>query len=695
MIKRLFILLSGLLIVLRLNSQDLYPSGNTVIEDLIENIARNSEDELDYTALFDDLSYFLENPLNLNTASIDDLERLHFLTDFQIISLKKYIEDNGELLTIYELPLVYGYNEEIARLIGPFVSVENAASRQGKTKSPGFLEQTDNQLFIRTTKILQEQKGYADVPDSVINKNPNNYYLGSQFKLYARYSFEYKDKIRAGYTGEKDAGEEFFRGSNPYGFDFNSGYIQLSNIWKIKDLILGDYQAGFGQGINTWSGLAFEKSPDVLNLRRKSQGISRFTSTNENVFFRGLATTLNFNHLELTGFISSKKIDANITEKDSLSEEPLSFSSLQTSGIHALPGQIEDENAARETVFGGNLNYSFENGRVGLSATHYFLNGELPGGGDPFEFFSFSGSKNTNFSVDYYVQLSKLSLFGEAGISTSKGLAILNGVMIDLKPPLTLSVLHRYYQKDYQALYANAFSENTVTSNENGLYLGIQAFPFPQWSFSGYLDAFSFPWLRYNTSSPSSGYDWLLQTDYSVKGGLNAYVRFQGNSKPVDVSGDGPGIDNTTSRMLSRIRFHICYPVGKVLTFQDRLELSFSKIQGETLLKGFLVYHDIIFRPDKIPISFIIRYAMFDTDGWDPRIYAYENDVLYSFSIPAYYGRGIRTYLNIRYTFNQHFDLWFKIADTYHPQEVTIGSALDEIKGNHKTDLRLQVRIRF
>jgi hypothetical protein len=542
---------------------------------------------------------------------------------------------------------------------------------------------------------LQEQAGYADVPDSVISQNPNARYLGSSVKLYSRYAFQYNDRIRAGYTGEKDAGEEFFRGTNSYGFDFNSGYIQLSNTWKIKDLIFGDYQVGFGQGVNTWSGLAFEKSPDVLNLRRKSQGISRYTSTDENVFFRGLAATFNINRFELTGYFSSKKIDANITDPDSLSEEPLTFSSFQTSGIHALPSQIEDEDAIRETVIGGNINCKFENARVGFSATHYFFNGELVEGDDPYEFFSFYGSKNTNFSMDYYAQLSKLSLFGEAGLSTNKGFAILNGAMIDLKPPLTLSVLHRFYQKDYHALYANAFSENSTTSNENGLYLGILAFPFPSWTFSGYLDAFSFPWLRYNNSSPSAGYDWLLQVDYHVKNGLNAYLRYQGNRKPVDISGEGPGIDSTIHKMLSRIRFHFDYPVGPVVTFQERFELSFSKTESESLLKGWLIYHDILFKPARIPVSFVLRYAMFDTDGWDPRIYAYEHDVLYSFSIPAYHDRGIRTYLNVRYTMNKHFDFWLKIADTYYPQEQTIGSGLDEISGKHRTDLRLQVRVKF
>jgi hypothetical protein len=695
MIKKIFILICASLAALRINSQDISPSETIVIEDLIENIARNSGDELDYTALFNDLAYFLENPLNLNTATVEELERLHFLTDFQIISLKKYISENGELLTLFELPLVYGFTEETARIISPLVTVENADSRQAKPGPSGFLEQTDNQLFIRASKTLQKQAGYADVPDSVIIQDPNKYYMGSPFKLYTRYAFKYRDRIKAGYTGEKDAGEEFFTGSNSYGFDLNSAYLQISNTWKIKELIIGDYEVGFGQGINAWSGLAFEKSPDVLNLRRKSQGISGFTSTDENASFRGLAATFKISRFELTGYFSSKNIDANITEQDTLSEEPLVFSSLQTSGIHAIPGQVEDEDAIRETVIGGNFNCSFTNARVGFTAIHYFFNGEFIGGDDPYDLFSFTGNENSNFSVDYYAQLSKLSLFGEAGLSTNKGIAILNGALIDLKPPLTLSVLHRYYQKDYQALFANAFSENTVTSNENGLYLGIQAFPIPSWTFSGYIDAFSFPWLRYNTGFISSGYDWLLQADYHPKNGLNAYLRYTGNRKPVGVAGQTAGSDSTVTKMLSRIRIHIEYPAGYLLTFQDRIELSFSKTGGEPLLKGFLIYHDFIFRPDRVPVSLILRYAMFDTDGWDPRIYAYENDVLYSFSIPAYSDRGIRTYLNIRWTMNKHLDFWLKIADTYYSQKNTISSGLDEISGKHKTDLRLQVRIKF
>ena len=63
------------------------PDGNKnkAIEDLIEEIASNSDEELDYTALYDDLNYFFNNPLNLNEATEADLERLQFLKNNSIV----------------------------------------------------------------------------------------------------------------------------------------------------------------------------------------------------------------------------------------------------------------------------------------------------------------------------------------------------------------------------------------------------------------------------------------------------------------------------------------------------------------------------------------------------------------------------------------------------------------------------------
>ena len=50
-----------------------------MIEDLIEHIARETDQDLDYQTLFDNLLLALEHPLNINTSSREDLEKLQLL----------------------------------------------------------------------------------------------------------------------------------------------------------------------------------------------------------------------------------------------------------------------------------------------------------------------------------------------------------------------------------------------------------------------------------------------------------------------------------------------------------------------------------------------------------------------------------------------------------------------------------------
>lgn len=89
------------------------------------------------------------------------------------------------------------------------------------------------------------------------------------------------------------------------------------------------------------------------------------------------------------------------------------------------------------------------------------------------------------------------------------------------------------------------------------------------------------------------------------------------------------------------------------------------------------------------------RIAFFSTDDYDSRIYAYENDVLYAVSLPAYYGKGFRTYLIARYGINRNLDLWLRFARTQLNNATSIGSGTDQINAPHKSDLKAQVRYRF
>ena len=90
-----------------------------------------------------------------------------------------------------------------------------------------------------------------------------------------------------------------------------------------------------------------------------------------------------------------------------------------------------------------------------------------------------------------------------------------------------------------------------------------------------------------------------------------------------------------------------------------------------------------------------IRLQYFETDGYDSRIYAYENDVLFSYSIPVFYDKGYRYYFNLNYDFTRKLSCWFRWAQTIYKNKSTVGSGLDEIEGNKKTEIKVQLQYVF
>src|SRR5690606_10052561 len=101
---------------------------------------------------------------------------------------------------------------------------------------------------------------------------------------------------------------------------------------------------------------------------------------------------------------------------------------------------------------------------------------------------------------------------------------------------------------------------------------------------------------------------------------------------------------------------------------------------GDRTEIGWMVYHDIIVKPAG-KLSGNARIALFGTPGYNSRIYAFENDVLYAYSFPLYHNKGIRTYLNLRYRLGRRMDVWLRYATFVYRGVEEVGSGLDAIDG--------------
>jgi len=309
--------------------------------------------------------------------------------------------------------------------------------------------------------------------------------------------------------------------------------------------------------------------------------------------------------------------------------------------------------------------------------------------------FEFVGQENSVIGADYSFILQNFNFFGEISSSKNGGMAFLSGMIVSLDPRLSLSALYRKYEPGYQNLYGRGFGENTKNNNEEGLYLGVEAKINNKWKLSGYYDRFQFPWLKYKVDAPSIGSEWLAQMTFRHSKKLQMYLRYRNEQKMENTPEDVLGIDYLTTRERKYLRYNISYKISDGFRTRTRMEISQYGLGGKDPEQGYLLYQDLLYKADALPLSVSLRFALFDTDTYNARIYAYENDVLYSYSIPAYYYKGIRTYCLIKYTIARKLDIWLRYSQTYYDNRSEIGSGLNQINGNTKSEIKAQIRYKF
>ncbi len=683
-----------LLVPLFISAQELNDAKEKIIEDRVDFLLTiNEGGDADFTTLFEQLELYYQNPINLNNTTQDELRSLGLLNDIQISQIFKHIEKNGKLLRIEELQSISAMQIEDIKRIEPFVVVKLNFSNQN-INLKYMLKEGSSNLFIRYSRILEEQKGYSDISQKELEEKPNARYLGSPERLFTRYRFNYANKLRFGITAEKDPGEEFFQGSQANGFDFYSAHFYAQDLGTIKQIALGDFQAQFGQGLTFWSGLAFGRNPNIYTLKRSAPSLVPYSSAQENLFLRGGGITIGKKKWQLTLFYSKNKADGNITAVDSLTNEVV-FSSISESGFHRTPSELEDKNSIDVSYYGGNLKYEISNFSIGVTAVYNQFGGQFVPNTREYSKFRALSEENAILGLDYNYLYKNLNLFGEISKSIDGGIAYTNGALLVLHPKLSLAFQNRMFAYDFKPLQSNAIGENTINNNESGTFIGFNSKLSQKWNVSLLFDQFSFEWLQFRTDGPSRGNRILGQIDYSPSKRLNAYVRFRQRKRGRNADESENGLNEVVEEFQQLIRFNLAYQVTKNIEIKSRIEQSQYKLGDGQREYGIVVFQDIVYRNLNVPISFSLRYAIFDTDSYDSRIYAYENDVLYAFSVPAYSGRGTRFYVNTKYRISRSIDLWLRYSQTYYADRSIIGSGKDEIMGNTRSEVKAQLRIKF
>lgn len=607
-------------------------------EILLQHGNNTSENNIFSETDLEEINRIAQNKLNLNDASDADLS--FFFDDFQRLALRNYREMFGDLYSPYELYAIKGMDSVWIKTILPFLETRPKAPHIDSWKSWNAQELHGQWLSYYKTDFrrypTEEEK-----------------FKGGNFALAKRLQLSHGKKIRLSFCAENDIGEPFFFDNPKRGFDHYSGYLLIREIGLSNRLIIGDYRLRFGQGLTLWQGFSPTFFSDVW-LKKQPTGLVPHQSFSENGFMRGAASVWQWKQWAITGFYSHRKRDCAL--------------GLQETGLHRTDNEIKHKQSNKERVVGANISWKIPHLQVGTTFFYVRYEDSLRARNTYYNEYAFRGKENWNLGMDMAMSYKRYVCYGEVAVSP-KGNAGLVGIQVQLPWRWLLGIHYHYYAKDYHNLFSQAIGINSHNQNEQGLVLALQSQITPRLKATILADGYEYPWKKYRVNKKHSK-SFHLKTTLEWKPNEQHLfsIFWQQRLKEQNISGiprDSIALENVVKHSLRIQYIHSFSPSWQFSTFGA---WTFYTLDAETK-QGYAVAEELTYQPPKRCFSFSIRYALFSAFDYNTACHLYEKDILYAFSVPAYYRKGQRIYGVFRYRWKQNLSLWVKYGTWLYAKE--------------------------
>ncbi len=619
----------------------------------------NSED--DQIGFYD---YLLNNPLDLNRCSQEELNQIHFLSSEQINSFLSYREKYGQLIHIFELQVIEHWDIGTCRNISQFVFISSKASKDIRISNSLFL--------LRLEETLEKAIGFEQ-------NGKASSYQGNRLKEFIKFKNTSNPRIKFGFLSQKDAGEK-----NP--LDFYSLFVEINPTKLLQKVIIGDYSVQWGQGLLQTGGFNLGKNYESIKSTQKFHiGGLPYSSSAEYSFNRGIYIhKILSKGINWQSFISNKYLDGKIYE----TPNQRGFRTIDSDGYHRNSSEIANQKTIHEFKWGNSIEILLSNEhRLQLNSIHtaYQLP-KIPSGID-YKNNEWAGSKYTLWSISHTGNFHNLRMNNEYALINLNSYALIHGAAFSFSKKQDVSYLIRYYKSGFYNPDGKAFGENTKNENEFGLFLGHQFQFSKRKKVSSYLDLFYFPEIKYQVSSPNT-FGWEILTRYQMerKNAFKFFFQTKWTSKQEDY------IIGKNEKKIQRIhdfQESLDFTTITKNSFQAHSRLMLHALQkNKNFYLGFMLLQDIDLNGRKI--SFNGRFSYFKTPNYDTRLYAFEPGLPFSFNLIAYSGEAIRLASTLEITVNKYVRISTKIGRTFYFDRNEIGSGTDMIQSNHKTDFSLQ-----
>ena len=632
---------------------------------LAEAMTAEDMEAADWEDTYDMLCELEQQPLNLNTATREELEALPFLSAHQVEDLMEYIYRYGPMKSMNELRMIKTLDLTQTELLRYFTFVEDERVEPGFPRLSNILKYGRHETMANVRVPFYQRKG------------DENGYIGYPYRHWLRYKMSYGDYVKAGFVGSQDAGEPFFADKNKAGYDFYSYYLQIRKLGRIDNAVVGKYKLSTGMGLVLNNSFGLGKLAMLQQLGRNTNIVRPHSSRSQSGFFQGAAATVSLStQWRLTAFLSYRPLDATLNDDGTIS-------TIVTGGYHRTPTEMEKKNNSHAADAGTHIGYRQGGLHAGATVLYTHFDRQLcPNTKTLYRRYNAQGNNFMNVSADYGYLHPRFALNGEAAVNRDGALATINSLSLQAADGLTVMLLQRFFSYRYTALYARTMTEGGHVQNESAVYLGATWKPRPDLQLQAYTDYAYFAWARYQVSQASHAWDNLLSATYS-RGTWTLTGRYRLHLRQRD---------NETKTALTNYTEHR----GRLSLTQGSARLT-ATTQADAVSTGddwgYMLSETVGRQWHKLKASAGCGY--FNTTGYASRLYVYERSPLYAFSFPAYYGEGMRLMLMVQSAPVSRLTLTAKLGLTRYFDRSTIGTGLQLIDSSMQTDLDLQLRWKF
>ena len=644
-------------------------------EDFIQSLSYDAEAMTtdSWQEYIQGLEQLHSNPLDINTATPEEMAQIPFLTPGQIEDIQAYTHLDGPMKTLGELALIPSIDTETRRILPLFftITVRDTTSRPTDFKS--LFTDHRHTIDTRIDIPLYRRQGFR-----------TGYYQGDPLYNRLRYNMTSRH-VQAGAHMEKDQGER-------WGDSFGA-YIALRDLGIVRQAIIGDYRAGWGEGLVMAARTPFGKS-GMMNST--TQGIRPMTGTGETGYMRGAAITLGSDAKpqvstgriawQATLFASYNLMDATLNDDGTAK-------TVTTDGYHRSLNEIRKKNNLSATVVGAHAQLSYRHFTIGATGYWQHFGRTLSPGDEKYRQWYPRGNDFGNIGLSAMYSHYRWTLSGEIAYNISAvspgGPAVLGKVTYLATRNWKIGLLGRYYSHRYHSFYSGAISEGSQTQNESGVMVRIEATPWQNWTLTTYLDLFADYWPRYQMTHSSHGQDLMLEALWhtSPDPATSTHtlgLRYQMKRREA----------NDAMIPHHRIRFQWTLQPSHRYKLQTTANIHVAARGQKTRNTGYAVSENLIATPLKDKsLRLALTAAYFDTPDYLTRVYVYEPAMWNSFSGTTYFGQGIRAAAVLRYTHPRgHWMIEARYGITKMLDRDNIATGEDMISASAKNDISIQIR---